>query len=114
MQCPKCQSENREGAEFCKRCGRSLQPDIVCPQCGPANTPPRYSAMEQQSEGIMVQSEEGRQRGRPRKGIPVDGTRRLSREGLGIRGIVSELKARDLAISPMTVSRALLGQGASA
>lgn len=34
MKCPKCQTENREGAEFCRECGQSLQPDIVCPQCG--------------------------------------------------------------------------------
>ena len=33
----KCPTENREGVDFCRECGQSLQPDIVCPQCGHAN-----------------------------------------------------------------------------
>lgn len=32
MKCPKCQSENREGAKFCLECGEKLE--LVCPQCG--------------------------------------------------------------------------------
>ncbi|NIV38780.1 MAG: zinc-ribbon domain-containing protein, partial [Anaerolineae bacterium] len=32
MQCPKCQTENREGARFCGSCGASLL--ISCPACG--------------------------------------------------------------------------------
>ena len=37
MKCPHCQTENREGAEFCRKCGKSLQANIVCPQCGHVN-----------------------------------------------------------------------------
>ena len=37
MKCPKCQTENRDGAEFCRECGQSLQPDIVYPQCSHAS-----------------------------------------------------------------------------
>jgi len=37
MKCPDCGHENREGAEFCGRCGQSLQTELVCPQCGHAN-----------------------------------------------------------------------------
>jgi class 3 adenylate cyclase/tetratricopeptide (TPR) repeat protein len=32
MKCPKCQFENREGAKFCKECGKKLE--LACPQCG--------------------------------------------------------------------------------
>jgi len=32
MQCPKCQFENREGANFCKKCGDRLE--FKCPSCG--------------------------------------------------------------------------------
>jgi class 3 adenylate cyclase/tetratricopeptide (TPR) repeat protein len=32
MKCPKCQTENKEGAKFCKRCGGKL--DLLCPTCG--------------------------------------------------------------------------------
>jgi hypothetical protein len=32
MKCPKCQSENREGAKFCLKCGEKLE--VECPQCG--------------------------------------------------------------------------------
>ena len=32
MQCPKCQTDNREGASFCERCGTSLI--NKCPKCG--------------------------------------------------------------------------------
>ncbi len=37
MKCPKCQSENPEGAKFCNECGNSL--DIMCPKCSKANPP---------------------------------------------------------------------------
>jgi class 3 adenylate cyclase/tetratricopeptide (TPR) repeat protein len=37
MKCPKCQFENREGAKFCKECGKKLE--LTCPQCGTAYTP---------------------------------------------------------------------------
>jgi hypothetical protein len=32
MECAGCNSENREGAKFCKNCGAKL--DLVCPSCG--------------------------------------------------------------------------------
>ena len=32
MKCPKCQSENREGAKFCNKCGIALE--SKCPSCG--------------------------------------------------------------------------------
>ena len=37
MKCPKCQTENPEGAEFCGGCGQALQAELVCPQCGHTN-----------------------------------------------------------------------------
>jgi tetratricopeptide (TPR) repeat protein len=39
MKCPHCQTENRDGAEFCRKCGQSIQLDITCPQCGHINLP---------------------------------------------------------------------------
>jgi class 3 adenylate cyclase/tetratricopeptide (TPR) repeat protein len=35
MQCPRCQSENREGRRFCGECGAALA--LVCPACSFAN-----------------------------------------------------------------------------
>ena len=32
MKCPKCQFENRDGANFCKKCGIKLE--LTCPSCG--------------------------------------------------------------------------------
>ncbi len=32
MRCPQCDTENREGAKFCRKCAASLT--LVCPQCG--------------------------------------------------------------------------------
>jgi class 3 adenylate cyclase len=32
MQCPKCQFENRETAEFCSECGQKFK--LSCPECG--------------------------------------------------------------------------------
>ena len=37
MKCPKCQTENPEGAEFCIECGQSLRLELLCPQCSHAN-----------------------------------------------------------------------------
>ena len=37
MQCPKCQCENREGANFCSKCGSALEK--VCPKCQHHNEP---------------------------------------------------------------------------
>ena len=35
MKCPKCQAENREGAEFCGKCGTKLE--VTCPECNSVN-----------------------------------------------------------------------------
>jgi tetratricopeptide (TPR) repeat protein len=37
MKCPNCQTENREEASFCERCGASLV--LKCPRCGTALRP---------------------------------------------------------------------------
>jgi len=37
MQCPKCQFENREEAQFCSECGVKLE--LTCPKCGTQFTP---------------------------------------------------------------------------
>jgi class 3 adenylate cyclase len=37
MICPKCQTENREGAQFCGVCGQSLKKENICPKCGHVN-----------------------------------------------------------------------------
>ena len=37
MKCPKCQSENPDGAKFCGGCRSKLE--LVCPECGYANPP---------------------------------------------------------------------------
>jgi len=37
MKCPHCGFENRESAEFCGECGKSLVQDIICPHCGTPN-----------------------------------------------------------------------------
>ena len=37
MKCPKCQTENREGAQFCGGCGQPLQLELMCLQCGHSN-----------------------------------------------------------------------------
>jgi len=37
MRCPRCQSQNREGARFCEDCGARLE--LACPNCGEGLTP---------------------------------------------------------------------------
>jgi len=37
MKCPACQFDNREGAQFCKECGKKLE--LLCPSCGHPNQP---------------------------------------------------------------------------
>ena len=32
MQCPRCQAQNRDGAQFCRECGTRF--DLACPSCG--------------------------------------------------------------------------------
>jgi class 3 adenylate cyclase/tetratricopeptide (TPR) repeat protein len=39
MKCPKCQSDNREGAAFCRTCGQWLSVERVCPRCTHPNPP---------------------------------------------------------------------------
>ena len=39
MKCPKCHSDNREGAAFCRACGHSFAPERVCPRCAHHNLP---------------------------------------------------------------------------
>ena len=49
--------------------------------------------------------------GRPRKDIPIDLIHKLSKQGLGVREIVRELK--EYRLSPMSISRVLSGQRTS-
>ena len=49
--------------------------------------------------------------GRPRKDIPIDLIHNLSKQGLGVREIVRELK--EYSLSPMSISRVLSGQRTS-
>jgi class 3 adenylate cyclase/tetratricopeptide (TPR) repeat protein len=35
MKCPKCQTDNREGAKFCNECGHKFE--LACPECGIMN-----------------------------------------------------------------------------
>lgn len=37
MKCPHCSAENREGAEFCRKCGKSLITELICAHCGHVN-----------------------------------------------------------------------------
>ncbi len=37
LQCPNCQTDNREGVKFCRKCGNSLILDRSCPKCGHIN-----------------------------------------------------------------------------
>jgi len=39
MKCPQCQTDNPDGAQFCKGCGQSLQTELVCASCHHPNTP---------------------------------------------------------------------------
>ena len=39
MKCPKCSANNREGAGYCKKCGQSLQAELVCGNCQHPNSP---------------------------------------------------------------------------
>jgi ribosomal protein L40E len=39
VKCPNCQTDNPEGALFCKECGVSLQTELVCERCHRSNAP---------------------------------------------------------------------------
>ena len=39
MKCPKCQHENPEDSNFCRKCGSSMELDITCPKCGSTHPP---------------------------------------------------------------------------
>ena len=39
MKCPKCGAGNREDARYCKKCGQSLQAELVCRNCQHPNSP---------------------------------------------------------------------------
>jgi tetratricopeptide (TPR) repeat protein len=39
MNCPKCRADNREDAQYCKKCGQSLQTELVCRNCQHPNSP---------------------------------------------------------------------------
>ena len=39
MKCSKCRADNREDAQYCKKCGQSLQGGLVCRNCQHPNSP---------------------------------------------------------------------------
>ncbi|UCH43265.1 MAG: protein kinase, partial [Dehalococcoidales bacterium] len=39
MKCPKCRTDNRDGSQYCKKCGQSLQAELVCKNCQHPNSP---------------------------------------------------------------------------
>jgi tetratricopeptide (TPR) repeat protein/ribosomal protein L40E len=39
MKCPKCRADNRDGAQYCRKCGQSLQVELVCNKCQHPNGP---------------------------------------------------------------------------
>ncbi len=39
MKCPKCRTNNRADAQYCKKCGQSLQAELVCKNCRHLNSP---------------------------------------------------------------------------
>ena len=39
MKCPKCRANNRDDAQYCKKCGQPLQADLVCKNCQHLNSP---------------------------------------------------------------------------
>jgi tetratricopeptide (TPR) repeat protein len=39
MKCPKCGTNNRDDAQYCKKCGQSLQAELVCKNCQHPNSP---------------------------------------------------------------------------
>jgi len=39
VKCPKCRTNNRDDAQYCKKCGQSLQAGLVCKNCQHPNSP---------------------------------------------------------------------------
>jgi tetratricopeptide (TPR) repeat protein len=39
MKCPKCRADNREDAQYCKKCGQSLRAQLTCKNCQHPNSP---------------------------------------------------------------------------
>jgi class 3 adenylate cyclase len=62
MKCPKCQTDNKEGAKFCKKCGAKLE--LLCPTCGHT-----YEA------DSLFCSECGHKLGEPEQAIPPSSPR---------------------------------------
>ena len=54
MNCPKCRSENSEGAKVCRECGALLE--RVCPQCRAAN-PPQFKFCGECGQPLSASSE---------------------------------------------------------
>jgi len=38
VKCPSCETENIDGAKFCKKCGQSLRTELICPNCNHPNS----------------------------------------------------------------------------
>ena len=54
MKCPKCQSENPEGAKFCVECGTKIE--IICPKCGFINSP-SFKFCSECGQNLILKSE---------------------------------------------------------
>lgn len=77
----------------CKYYLRDNTGQLRCVQCG---QPPR-------SKGVLLPSKGGR----PKKNIPLERIKTLSKEGMGVKAIARQLQREGCDISAMTVSRAL-------
>jgi serine/threonine protein kinase len=55
MKCPHCQSENRETAAFCGKCGQSLRAEITCSHCNHPN-PPENRFCDKCGKSLKVES----------------------------------------------------------
>lgn len=59
MECPNCQFENREEANFCKECGAKLE--LACPSCGHSS-----------ELGSKFCDKCGQELGGPKESTPID------------------------------------------